>query len=240
MAYVYKHIRKDNNEVFYVGIGADNKGKYSRAYSLRRNGFWHIIKNKTDYLVEIVYDNITWEEACEKEKQLIKEYGRKNLGEGSLVNLTDGGEGTLGVIVSDETKRKISNINKKNGNKPPVMWGHKFNLGRKQTQETKNKRSIALQGRTFTEETRKLKSKIAKEKGQRPIQPKGFKHSEETKKKLSEMKKGVKPNMNQEWCQNISKGKQGLKQPIVVCPHCKKEGGEAAMTRYHFDNCKLK
>jgi len=77
MAYVYKHIRKDNNQVFYVGIGADNKGKYSRAYSLRRNGFWHIIKNKTDYLVEIVYDNITWEEACEKEKQLIKEYFEK-------------------------------------------------------------------------------------------------------------------------------------------------------------------
>lgn len=26
----------------------------------------------------------------------------------------------------------------------------------------------------------------------------------------------------------------------VVCPHCKKEGQELAMKRYHFDNCKKK
>ena len=239
MAYVYRHIRKDNNEVFYVGIGSDNQGKYIRAYSKDRNGFWYIIKNKTEYVVEIVFDNITWEEACNKEIQLIKEYGRKNLGLGTLVNLTDGGEGNLGVVVSEETRIKLREINLKNGNKPPAMWGHKFNLGRKHSEETQKKRSLALKGRTFSDETRKLKSEIAKSKGQRPYQPIGFKHSEETKKRLSEIKKGIKPNMNQEWCKNISKGKQGLKQPKVVCPHCNKEGGEAAMTRYHFDNCKF-
>jgi hypothetical protein len=27
---------------------------------------------------------------------------------------------------------------------------------------------------------------------------------------------------------------------IVLCPHCKKQGGASGMTRYHFDNCKDK
>lgn len=38
MAYVYKHIRKDLNEVFYIGIGSQDK--YKRAFSLlKRNSF---------------------------------------------------------------------------------------------------------------------------------------------------------------------------------------------------------
>lgn len=33
MAYVYRHIRLDKNEVFYIGIGSDDKGHYYRANS---------------------------------------------------------------------------------------------------------------------------------------------------------------------------------------------------------------
>lgn len=39
-----------------------------------------------------------------------------------------------------------------------------------------------------------------------------------------------------------NKGNQyakGFKQPVRTCPYCGKEGGNA-MTRWHFDNCKLK
>ena len=45
MAYVYKHIRLDNNTVFYIGIGSDKK--YKRAHSkCDRNLHWkRIIKN---------------------------------------------------------------------------------------------------------------------------------------------------------------------------------------------------
>lgn len=39
--YVYRHIRLDKNEVFYVGIGSDNKGKYLRAHGKeKRNKYW--------------------------------------------------------------------------------------------------------------------------------------------------------------------------------------------------------
>jgi hypothetical protein len=28
--------------------------------------------------------------------------------------------------------------------------------------------------------------------------------------------------------------------PILICPHCGKEGRGGAMTQWHFDNCKEK
>ena len=31
MAYIYRHIRLDKNEPFYIGIGSDVEGKYKRA-----------------------------------------------------------------------------------------------------------------------------------------------------------------------------------------------------------------
>lgn len=29
-------------------------------------------------------------------------------------------------------------------------------------------------------------------------------------------------------------------RPVITCPHCSKTGGNSGMTRYHFDNCKMK
>jgi hypothetical protein len=110
MAYVYRHIRKDKNEVFYVGIGSDKD--YKRAHvTVRRNKFWTIINNKTDIKVEIIIDDIDWAEACRKEIEFIKIYGRRDLDEGTLVNLTDGGDGAVNRIKSFEEKqlrRKIA------------------------------------------------------------------------------------------------------------------------------------
>jgi hypothetical protein len=101
MAVVYRHIRLDKNEVFYVGIGKNE----ARAYSLQnRNTHWKNITNKTDYRVDILFDDLTWDEACKKENEFIEIWGRKDLGKGTLVNLTDGGEGKNGAKHSDETK----------------------------------------------------------------------------------------------------------------------------------------
>ena len=111
MAYLYKHIRKDTDEVFYVGIGSDEN--YSRAHTThKRNQFWKHTVNKTDYDVIIYEDDKTWDEVVELEKYWISYYGRKNLGEGTLVNLTDGGEGCYGRVLSEETKRKIGEKSK--------------------------------------------------------------------------------------------------------------------------------
>ena len=108
MAVLYRHIRLDKNEPFYIGIGKNK----ARAYSKRsRNKHWHNITEK-GYKVEIMLDNLTWEEACEKEKEFIAIYGRLNLKLGTLCNYTDGGEGSLNCKHSEETKQKISKSKK--------------------------------------------------------------------------------------------------------------------------------
>lgn len=91
-SYVYKHIRLDTNEVFYIGIGSQIG--YKRAHSkYNRNLHWKNVVNKTEYIVEIVKDNLSWEDAVNLEIELIKKYGRSDLNEGTLVNMTDGGDG---------------------------------------------------------------------------------------------------------------------------------------------------
>ena len=107
MKYLYKHIRLDTNEVFYVGIG----GKY-RPNQKNRNTIWKRIVAKTDYKIEIILESNDYEFIKQKEIELIKFYGRINLGNGTLANLTDGGEGTIGLKMSDERKRKHSEIMK--------------------------------------------------------------------------------------------------------------------------------
>ena len=105
---IYKHRRLDNNEIFYIGIG-NIKRPYEKT---NRNPYWKNLTNKTEYKVEILSDNLTWENAQEAEIQLIKLYGRRDLGLGILVNMTDGGEGNNNF--SQETKNKISNSLKGN------------------------------------------------------------------------------------------------------------------------------
>jgi hypothetical protein len=107
MAYLYRHIRIDNNVPFYVGIGSDEK--FVRAYNKhRRSQKWFNIVAKTDYRVHIVLMDISLDEAKEKEIEFIKLYGRSDKGEGTLCNLTDGGEGNPGRIVSDEWRKNKS------------------------------------------------------------------------------------------------------------------------------------
>lgn len=119
MAIVYRHRRMDKNEIFYVGIGKSEKRAYN--VSNNRSSFWKSIVNKSEYSVEIIAKNLSWEEACELEILLIKEYGRKDRRKGSLVNLTDGGDGakgykrTIAREFSEETRIKMSEAQKRNG-----------------------------------------------------------------------------------------------------------------------------
>lgn len=102
MPILYRHIRTDKQEVFYIGIGENE----SRAYNKKnRTRVWKNTANK-GYETEILFEDLTWEQAAEKEKEFIALYGRKDLGLGTLVNLTDGGEGTIGYRHTEEAKEK--------------------------------------------------------------------------------------------------------------------------------------
>src|ERR1035437_7135305 len=95
MAYVYRHIREDKNLPFYIGIGSD-KGLYRSVDISRRSKHWNNIVNKTKWHVEIIFDDISYEEAKIKEIEFIELY-KRTIDGGILVNKTKGGEGTLGL-----------------------------------------------------------------------------------------------------------------------------------------------
>lgn len=119
MPVVYRHRRLDSNIIFYIGIGKEEKRAYNK--NNHRSIFWKNITNKTDYSVEVIAKDISWENACELEVLLIKEYGRKDLGLGELVNLTDGGDGSRGfkrripLNYTEEYRKKLSDAQKRKG-----------------------------------------------------------------------------------------------------------------------------
>jgi len=124
LAYVYKHIRPDTNQVFYVGIGT-RQDRASSKYG--RNQYWKniVAKCNGEFAYKIVKSKLSWNEACEKEKELIKIYGRYP--NGSLCNLTDGGEGILNLKHTEEVKSKISKAAKERYKlKPHVRKGKRF------------------------------------------------------------------------------------------------------------------
>ena len=143
MACVYRHIRNDINVPFYIGIGKNT----SRAYSVtHRNRHWTSIVRNTTYEVEVLFDDIDYEFAKEKEKEFIELYKRKEDG-GTLCNITKGGDGVLGLRHDEEARKKMGEPNK---GKTISEWHRKriseFHAGKKTSEETKRKMSESALG----------------------------------------------------------------------------------------------
>lgn len=122
--YVYRHIRLDVNLPFYIGIG--KKPEFARAFEFKpnkRSEWWCKIYDKTAIDVEILFSDLTKEQAIDKEIEFIKLYGRQDLKSGCLVNMTDGGDGATNYIKSLELRKRLSEA--KIGDKNP-MFGRKF------------------------------------------------------------------------------------------------------------------
>lgn len=164
--YIYKHSRKNNNQVFYIGLGKIRRRsinvetvshKYERAYSkLNRNSYWHNIINKHNYEVEIIAENLSKEEACELEIFLISSYGRRDLGTGTLVNMTDGGEGVSGFSPPPEQRNSVSMKMKgtRTGKDNP-MFGKNWRLD-------KSEEELILISKNFSESRRGTKNPVSK------------------------------------------------------------------------------
>jgi len=106
---VYRHVRPDKQEPFYIGIGDTKRSK--RPFN--RNKYWENIYelNCQDIEIDILHENLTWEQAVQQEIWWIAFYGRWDTGKGPLVNMTDGGEGTVGAILSKEHRANIAKAN---------------------------------------------------------------------------------------------------------------------------------
>lgn len=117
--YLYRHIRLDTGEPFYVGIGTKftdraytHKGIYRRAFvKSKRNNFWKSVVSKTDYKIEILLESDDYKFINQKEIELIALYGRRDLNKGTLVNLTDGGDGVFNLVSRNSYKKiGINNV----------------------------------------------------------------------------------------------------------------------------------
>lgn len=101
----YTYIWRDASGVpFYVG-----KGKGSRAHQVvgRRSAEFLAIHAQGGCTVEIADRFILESQAHAHEMELIEKFGRRDIGAGTLVNKTDGGEGASGSVRSAEHKAKI-------------------------------------------------------------------------------------------------------------------------------------
>jgi hypothetical protein len=155
--YVYAYLREDRTP-YYIG-----KGKGHRAYLNGRS----TPKPTDSNLIQIIQDNLNEDDAFRLECELIKKYGRKDLGTGILRNLTDGGEGVSGRIVKQETiEKRIAK-----------------NTGKKRTPTQRLRMSLAQKGRTQKEFSEEQKFEISKKIS---MAQKGKQKSEEHKKKLSD------------------------------------------------------
>lgn len=131
--YVYLHRKANTGEVFYVGKGTVRKRKKSpdneRAYCMTsRSKWWHQTVFKHGLIVEVVAMFVNDIDSQEFEKQLILEYGRRNLKAGTLVNLTDGGDGHAGFLISDERRKQMSEYAK---GQRSVAWVKAIRVARK-------------------------------------------------------------------------------------------------------------
>jgi hypothetical protein len=159
MYYIYAYLRNDGTP-YYIG-----KGKDYRAWDVSSHRNTKSPKDKTK--IVIMESNLTEIGALALERFYIRWYGRKDLKTGILRNLTDGGEGTSGIYVTEETRKKMS----------LSQTGIKHSLKRKQ------KNSEAQRGKKLSDEHKK---KIGKASGK---SRKGIIFSESHLKAMSEAQK---------------------------------------------------
>jgi hypothetical protein len=161
----------------------------------------------------------------------------KNMGDEKKINRAKKiSESKKGVPRTKETRDKLSSLLKgktfieRFGEKRAEEIGKKIsgnNIGKRyHTKEHREELSRIMIGNTYG----KNQSEKTKEKKRIRFLTNnpGKNKSDETKKKMSDSKKGIPSK---------TKGKVRKK---IICPYCNKDGGEGIMRRWHFENCKFK
>lgn len=176
--YVYEHWRTDRDECFYVG-----KGTGGRAYNMSKRNRYHkalvakLIREGFAVEIRIVASGISSDAAFALEIERIAFWRNAKI---DLTNMTDGGEGANNP--TEETRQKMAQ--------------HK--IGKKLDEKTRQKMSESRRKRPGIPHTKEARQKISE--GKKNPSP-------ETRRKMSEAKKG-KPR-NDDFRQKISMARKG-------------------------------
>lgn len=208
--YVYVIWRKYHDtgivEPCYIGRGTGVRStRHIPFLEKGKHDNWHLQSwfdlGDSDFDDEILEDGLTNDEANEAEIKYIIRYGRFDQGEGTLANLTDGGDGAANPSVATRAKKSAAHSGENN---PFFGKTHseesrakisKAHTGRVHSPESRANVAASIRGRVHTEETRsKIGSAQLGEKNHNYGKPgywKGKKLPEGTGAKISAARKGT-------------------------------------------------
>lgn len=218
--YVYVYFDPSRDfEAFYIGKGKDNRSHCHLTRTDKHPFTQRLQKMAREGIIPIIerYERLSEKAAFDLERVLIKEIGRKDLGNGTLLNLSEGGEGPSGQIQSIETRLKRSEAQR---NRSP-----------EEKAKTSKKISEVLLSKS-PEEKAKVYEKVSNSL---------LNKSSEEKNEIGRKKKETmfnNPHKEMERRKKISETTRGVKHNLVQCPHCLKIGGQSTMKQWHFDKCR--
>ncbi len=124
--YVYMYCKPDGTP-FYIGKGKEDRWEHhikqakkqrtTDSNKLKINTIRKILKQGQEPLIKFIDTDLSEDQAFELEQFMIGWIGRFDLGTGTLTNMTNGGEGSVGRIVT-EKERKERSIRSSGKNNP--------------------------------------------------------------------------------------------------------------------------
>ena len=164
---VYMHICPNNKK--YIGITKQNVNKrWQKGYGYITQTYFKRAIEKYDWdniEHKILFTNLTKEEACNKEIELIRKYKTNNYKFG--YNISSGGDGANGIIISEKQKEILSKALK--GNKNAKGYKHTKEECKKMSLAKLGKPNIKLSKRVLCIETNKEYSSVAEARRQTKI-----------------------------------------------------------------------
>lgn len=169
-----------------------------------------------------VIEHVSDEMSSDRERHWVAHYQSKNYQFG--YNMTDGGEGAPGILVTEETRIKMREAaNKRIAQLSPEERRDMTKAANKSKRGCKEKpspnKSVAQKQRWA--------SATNEEKAEHGVRSKAGVSETGKVRQLEGMTSAFSPERE-----------KGVPKAVVQCPYCGKAGGRPIMHRFHFEKCK--